>query len=153
MENSNTQQITTEELWDLLDDIKLSWSGYLWQDDQSAPFVFENKVVSYRDYFTTNIPFIVEGLLVNTSQTISLTIKHIDGIYYCYKSENFKSLEATEIVPTVDALNSKKSKEENEGKGIKTLHFIPVFKEVADTCSPSFSEYVYSHQIFKGINS
>lgn len=152
MENSNTKQITTEELWDLLD-TELSWSGYLWQDDQNTPFIFKNEVVAYRKYFTTNIPFIIEGLLVNTKETISLTIKHIDGIYYCYKSENFKSLEATEIVPTVDALNSKKSKEGNAGKGIKTLHFIPVFKEVEDTCSPGFSEYVYSHQIFKGITS
>jgi CRISPR type III-associated protein (TIGR04423 family) len=146
METSSTQQITTKELWDLLD-TELSWSGYLWQDDQNTPFIFENKAVVFREYFTTNIPFIIEGLLVNTKETISLTIKHIDGIYYCYKSENFNALKATEIVPAVKALEGK------EGKGIKTLHFIPVFKQVADTCSPDFSEYVYSHQIFKGINS
>ncbi len=162
MENTITQQITKDELWDLLDDIKLSWSGYLWQDDQSTPFIFKNEVVNYRKYFTSNIPFIIEGLLVNTKETISLTIKNIDGVYYCYKSINFKDLKPVETFPADKALE-----DEDKGIKIKALEFIPIFKKQNDPFSGKFpkensekskdserfQEYVYSHQIFKGINS
>ncbi|MFK7749104.1 MAG: TIGR04423 family type III CRISPR-associated protein [Kordia sp.] len=143
MENTITQQITTDQLWDILD-AQYSWSGYLWQDDTHKPFVFINQLVNYREYFTTKIPFIVEGFLVNENQTISLTIKNIDGVYYCYKSEGFAALTAKETFPAVDMIKK---------QGIEALQFIPIFKKQKDPLSPNFQEYVYSHQIFKGILS
>ncbi|PTX59815.1 CRISPR type III-associated protein (TIGR04423 family) [Kordia periserrulae] len=143
METTRTQQITTDELWDIFD-AQYSWTGYLWQDDRDKPFVFINQLVNYREYFTTTIPFIVEGYLVNENQTISLTIKNIDGVYYCYKSEGFADLENEQKFPAHKAF---------ENTGIKALEFIPVFKKQEDSLSPNFQEYVYSHQIFKGIVS
>lgn len=143
MEQTITQQITTDQLWDVFDK-EYSWTGYLWQDDTHKPFVFINQLVNYREYFTTKIPFIVEGFLVNETATISLTIKNIDGVYYCYKSEDFATLENVQTFPAVGVI---------EKQGIKALQFIPIFKRQQDPLSLNFKEYVYSHQIFKGILS
>lgn len=142
MDKSITQQIPTEELQKIVNSEKL-WNGYLWKDDQHKPEIFKKETIDYDTYFTTQIPFIIEGLLVNELQTISLTIKYIDGVYYCYKSMNFKDLKPVEVFIAVKVLKDKE---------IKSLAFIPIFKEVADPFSPDFSEYIYSHQIFKGIN-
>ncbi|WP_420572792.1 TIGR04423 family type III CRISPR-associated protein [Kordia sp.] len=157
MEDTITQQITTDQLWDVFDK-EYSWSGYLWQDDTHKPFVFIDQLVNYREYFMTKIPFIVEGFLVNETATISLTIKNIDGVYYCYKSENFATLKNVQTFPAHKTF---------ENTGIKALQFIPIFKKQKDPfsgkfqkkeCEKSnnsacFKEYVYSHQIFKGILS
>lgn len=141
MEHTITQKIITDELWDILDN-QYSWSGYLWQDDTHKPFVFINQLVNYREYFLTKIPFIIEGFLVNEKATISLTIKNIDGVYYCYKSEGFATLKPLETFPAVGTI---------EKQGIKALEFIPIFKKQEDPLSSDFQEYIYSHQIFKGI--
>lgn len=143
MENTITQQITTDELRDIFDE-QYSWSGYLWQDDTDTPFVFKKQVVNYNDYFKTKIPFIIEGFLVNEVATISLTIKNIDGVYYCYQSKDFTALQPIETFPAVEVI---------EKQGIKALQFIPIFKKQEDSLSSDFKEYVYSHQIFKGILS
>lgn len=143
MKHTITQQITTDELWDVFDK-EYSWNGYLWQDDRDKPFVFLNQPVNYREYFMTKIPFIIEGFLVNETATISVTIKNIDGVYYCYKSEGFTDLKNAQNFPAHEAF---------ENTGIKALEFIPIFKKQEDSLSPNFQEYVYSHQIFKGIVS
>lgn len=171
MENTITQQITTDELQKLFGSGE-TWTGYLWQDDKSEPFVFLQDANNEKCKidFTTKIPFIIEGFLVghpkkdNKSEVepkpkqISLTIKNIDGVYYCYKSENFKTLQNIETFPAVEVLKN---------KGIEALQFIPIFKKQNDPFSGKFpkensekskdserfQEYVYSHQIFKGILS
>lgn len=144
MEDTITQQITSNELWDIFDK-EYSWTGYLWQDDRDKPFVFLNQPVNYREYFMTKIPFIIEGFLVNETATISITIKNIDGVHYCYKSEDFADLGNVQKFPAHE--------EAFKNTGIKALKFIPVFKKQEGSLSPNFQEYVYSHQIFKGILS
>ena len=57
-----------------------SCQGYLWRSDKDAPEVFTDEKVK-REFDDTENPFVVEGQLYDTENSMSYSIRYVDGQY------------------------------------------------------------------------
>ena len=72
----------------------LSYQGYYWYSNETAPTVISNDKIS-EDIFTA-LPFVIEGNFYNESKQISINIKNIDGNYLVTKID-FTTVNQTNI--------------------------------------------------------
>jgi CRISPR type III-associated protein (TIGR04423 family) len=64
----------------------LSYEGYLWYSDASIPFLI-NTTQPFNPAMLTSLPFVIEGMLYNGKEQISIRIVNADGNYMISKME------------------------------------------------------------------
>jgi len=74
---------------------KMSFEGYIWMSDREQPEVLHNKTFDFST-ITLN-PFIIEALLYNATDNISIHIQHT-GQYQIYEY-NLKQFPHEQLVP------------------------------------------------------
>ena len=117
-----------------------SWEGFIWYDDSKSPEVFKGELLDFEKKLS-NLPFVLEGMLIDTEKNFSLTITHNDTGYQILESTDFKEEQRKIKYLASDRFDI---------KGFK-LVFLPYFERVPDEISTSgFHEQRFSHFIFMG---
>lgn len=70
-------------------DYSLQYEGYYWYSNDPKPVIVKGETIN-KDIFK-QLPFIIEGNLWNSVNSISISIKNIDGAYQVYQA-NLKDL-------------------------------------------------------------
>ncbi|MEM6801312.1 MAG: TIGR04423 family type III CRISPR-associated protein [Bacteroidota bacterium] len=65
---------------------KLSFEGYYWLSDSTAPILLNGELLDH-SIFSKPLPFVVEGHFFNSQERVSFQVRYIEGKYFVQKLE------------------------------------------------------------------
>lgn len=119
-----------------------NYQGYLWWSDSTEPQVVNGE---FGIELMSGNPFMVEGFLFDEDNQVSISVKYIDGAYYCCKYH----------LPIQDAGICNDDQVEwlaNFGDGKLFLKFDRIWRPVPDAENYGYEVLEASELIFKGFN-
>lgn len=118
------------------------YEGYFWKSDQSMPKVLEGKEKLSFTLTDGENPFVVEGLLWDSENKISISIRYVDGHYHVsnHQVEDCTESQATEVSYLSHRL-----------PGVKKLKFLRLWKKEQDPLCEDMDTLQFKTNIFVGL--
>jgi len=120
-----------------------NYEGYLWWSNAQKPIVFCNETLPNWPGETDN-PFIIEGNLVNKENSLSYSIKFVDGEYLAYRFD-LKELDDKEFISKAYLPNRFPSE-------VKKLCFKEFWRSVSDEFCEDMQVLKPAETVFIGFN-
>lgn len=118
-----------------------TYEGYLWLSDQQTPYIFFDQKID-ENFFGLINPFIIEGLLYDSQNNISYSIRYTDGQTIVTRYE----LEGK------DFLADKKEYLPNHMEGIASLNFLNLWVAKPDPLCCDMEVLQTDALVFVGFN-
>lgn len=120
---------------------KARYEGYLWKSDQSKPKVLEGTEETSFCLTDGENPFVTEGLLWDSENKVSITIRYVDGHYFVaqHTIEDSPEYQTTEVSYLSHRL-----------PGVKKLKFLRLWKKEQDPLCEDMEALQFKANVFVG---
>ena len=119
------------------------YEGYIWQSDQTQPRVLLDEVFDVESITDDINPFVIEGLLWNAADGISISIRYVDGKHIIKEHQvTNDDLGGTPSVTPEQYIS--------HIKGVGRLHFLRYWKAEKDEMCEGFETLRPEKLVFVG---
>jgi len=83
-------------------DFNRKYTGYLWMSNKDKPLVLAEPGTVSSALFETKNPFVAEGLLYDSGNDVSISIRYADGKYFITRYENARGADDDPLADDVE---------------------------------------------------